>query len=186
MSEDAAVDRSPGVLRVVVLADTHLRTMLSGRRGTARQLPEAVWARLHGADAILHAGDVLDAGVLDLLRQQAPVHAVLGNNDLTLVGVLPITRTVVLGGVRIGMIHDSGAAAGRAARLRRRFPDADIVVFGHSHAPVDEFGLGGQLLFNPGSATQRRAQPLTTLGELHLANGVLIDHRILPLPTPHG
>jgi putative phosphoesterase len=175
----AHTDLSP-VLRIVVLADTHLRSS-SGGRGSALRLPESVWVHLHGADAILHAGDVLDAGILDRLRQVAPVHAVLGNNDVSLVGQLPITRLVELGGVRIGMIHDSGPSAGRAARMRRRFPDADVVVFGHSHAPLNEGGAAGQLLFNPGSPTQRRAQPVRTLGELRIAGGMVTDHRVISL-----
>jgi predicted phosphodiesterase len=82
------------------------------------------------------------------------------------------------------MIHDSGAAAGRARRLRRRFPDADVVVFGHSHAPVNEDGEGGQLLFNPGSPTQRRAQPVHSIGELAIAGGVVTEHRIIALDVP--
>ncbi len=169
---------------MVVLADTHLRSAAPGGRGTVQRLPERVWEQLRGADAILHAGDVLDAGVLDLFGEQAPVHAVLGNNDLSLVGILPVTRTVELGGVRIAMIHDSGPSAGRAARMRRRFPDAAVVVFGHSHAPLNECGAGGQLLFNPGSPTQRRAQPVHTLGELRIADGKVIDHRVIPLDAP--
>ena len=92
------------------------------RRRRWRGLPDAAWKCLRGADAILHAGDILDAGVLELLGELAPVHAVLGNNDVSLVGVLPISRVVELGGVRIGMVHDTGAATGRAARMRRRFP----------------------------------------------------------------
>jgi putative phosphoesterase len=132
----------------------------------------------------LHAGDLLDAGVLELLRRHAPVHAVLGNNDLSLTRVLPATALVEIAGVRIGLIHDSGASTGRAARLRRRFPDADVVVFGHSHAPVDELGEGGQLLFNPGSPTQRRAQPRCTFGELRLADGHVVHHRIIPVEGP--
>jgi uncharacterized protein len=169
---------------VVVLADTHLRTAAPRGRGTAQRLPEYVWEHLRGADAILHAGDVLDAGVLDLFGGYAPVHAVLGNNDLSLVGILPVTRIVELGGVRIGMIHDSGSSSGRAARMQRRFPDAAVVVFGHSHAPLDEYGANGQLLFNPGSPTQRRAQPVHTLGELHIADGKVVDHRVIPLDAP--
>jgi putative phosphoesterase len=151
-----------------------------GRR-PGRPIPDAVWKALAGADAILHAGDLLDAGVLRLLRQHAPVHAVLGNNDVSLAGVLPSTLVVDIAGVRIGIIHDSGARNGREARMRRRFPDADVVVFGHSHAPVDEVGLDGQLLFNPGSPTQRRAQPACSYGELRLARGSVLDHRIILL-----
>ncbi|MDQ2754079.1 MAG: metallophosphatase family protein [Actinomycetota bacterium] len=173
-------------LRVVVLADTHLRTPRPGSPSTAKRLPEAAWSRLTGADAILHAGDVLDVGVLDSLRAIAPVYAVLGNNDLSLGGVLPEVLVVDLGGIRIGMIHDSGPSTGRSARMRRRFPDTDVVVFGHSHAPMNEIGVDGQLLFNPGSATQRRAQPVHTLGELRMSGGALIDHRIIALDGSHG
>jgi putative phosphoesterase len=140
-------------VRIIVLADTHLLTY-PRERG---RLPEAAWSRIRQADVILHAGDVLDAGLLDQLGEHAPVHAVLGNNDTSLIGVLPQTRLLDLEGLRIGMIHDSGAVVGRARRMRRRFPDADVVVFGHSHAPVNEIGEDGQLLFNPGSPTQRRA-----------------------------
>jgi uncharacterized protein len=167
-------------MRVMVLADTHLKgtSLPQGRRA---RLLDALWSRLAGADAILHAGDVLDASVLELLRATAPVHAVLGNNDRSLVGLLPLTRSVEIGGVPIGMIHDSGPAKGRARRMRRRFPECDVVVFGHSHAPVNEIGEDGQLLFNPGSPTQRRAQPVHTLGELRIAGRAVLSHRIIAL-----
>ncbi len=160
-------------VRVVVLADTHMRT------GGHRRLPEGAYRLLDHADAIVHAGDVLDEGVLAGLASIAPVFAVLGNNDHGLVGVLPTTRVVDLGGVRVGMIHDSGAREGRASRMRRRFPDAGIVVFGHSHIPVDVEGDGEQRLFNPGSPTERRGQPHHTVGVLDLAGGEIRDHRIV-------
>jgi putative phosphoesterase len=159
--------------RAVVLADTHLRT------GGRRVLPEGAYRALDGADLILHAGDVLDEGVLDGLRSIAPVHAVLGNNDTGLVGVLPTCLVVDVDGLRVAMIHDSGPRAGRPARLRRRFPDAPIVVFGHSHRPVDDEGLTGQRLFNPGSPTERRGSPHRTVGVLELGGGELVDHRIV-------
>ncbi len=151
----------------VVLADTHIR------RGSRRRLPDAAYAHLERADVILHAGDIVVGEVLDELRGFAPVHAVLGNNDTELVGLLPETRVDVLGGVRVGMIHHSGPSTGRAGRMRRRFPDADVVVFGHSHIPWNEAGLDGQWLFNPGSPTERRAQPHHTLGTLELVDGRL-------------
>jgi putative phosphoesterase len=173
-----------GVLRVLVLADTHLHSRPLGAQRAVRRLPDSVWPYLRRADVILHAGDVLDEGILGELSELAPVHAVLGNNDRSLIGILPVTRIVELGGVRIGMIHDSGAAAGRAGRLRRRFPDADVVVFGHSHAPVNEEGDDRQLLFNPGSPTQRRRQPVHSIGELRIAGGVLTQHRIIALDAP--
>jgi hypothetical protein len=164
---------------VLVLADTHLRSELDG--SMRRWLPPAAEPHLEAADVILHAGDVLDAGVLVRLRRYAPVYAVLGNNDGDLVRALPQTLLVDLDGVRIGMVHDSGAAAGRGRRLRRRFPDAEVVVFGHSHAPVNEPGEEGQLLFNPGSPTQRRAQPSHSLGELIIHRGTILDRRIVTL-----
>ena len=106
------------MIRAVVLADTHLLTS-PRRRG---QLPESALAHLRKADMILHAGDLLDLGVLEMLAEFAPVHAVLGNNDLSLEGVLPPVRTVEVAGVRVEMIHDSGARTGRARRLHRQFP----------------------------------------------------------------
>jgi putative phosphoesterase len=160
-------------MRVVVLADTHVRD--SG----STALPPRAWDELTSADVILHAGDVVEAGLLEQLRRLAPVHAVLGNNDGALAGVLPETLTLDIDGVAVAMIHDSGPRAGREGRLRRRFPASDVVVFGHSHIPWDETGLDGQLLFNPGSATQRRSQPHRTLGILELANGQVRRHEIV-------
>ena len=159
-------------MRVVVVADTHMR------RAWDRSLPGPAWDVLAGADVILHAGDVVEGWVLDELAALAPVHAVLGNNDRELVGRLPETLEVELDGVRVGMIHDSGPAAGRARRLHERFPDRDVVVFGHSHIPWNERGVGGQLLFNPGSPTERRRQPHRTLGVLELADGVVLSAHV--------
>lgn len=127
---------------------------------------------------ILHAGDIVVPEVIQELAAYAPVHAVLGNNDHELVGQLPEAVTVDLAGVRVGMMHNSGPRAGRPARLKRRFPDADVIVFGHSHIPVDERGVEGQLLFNPGSPTERRRQPHHTIGVLELKDGAVVGHRI--------
>ncbi len=160
---------------VVVLADTHIR------RGSARRLPPAVYAALEGADLVLHAGDIVTGAVLDELAGFAPTLAVLGNNDAELVGKLPEERLFTVDGLRVGMVHDSGARKGREARLRRRFPNADVVVFGHSHIPVDAPGLDGQRLFNPGSPTERRRQPVHTFGRLRVAGGCLISHEIVAL-----
>jgi putative phosphoesterase len=161
-------------MRVVVMADTHLR------RGGKRRLPDAVYRELDRADAILHAGDVLVSDLIDELGGFAPTFAVLGNNDeAALAGVLPEVRVEELGGVRIGMIHDSGPTAGRPARMRRRFPTCPLVVYGHSHIPYDGVGLEGQRLFNPGSPTERRSQPRHTLGVLELADGRIERTEIL-------
>lgn len=136
---------------------------------------------LADADVILHAGDLVDGSVLDTLRSIAPTHAVLGNNDGALAGQLPATLTLELDGVQVGMVHDSGPRAGRPRRLHRLFPDAEIVVFGHSHIPVDVEGVNHQRLFNPGSPTQRRSQPHCTAGILELAGGRIRQARIVPV-----
>lgn len=158
---------------IVVLADTHIRP------GSSRRLPLAVYAALEQADLVLHAGDVVSGALLEELGSFAPTLAVLGNNDTALVGQLPEDRVFTVDGYRIAMIHDSGARQGREARLRRRFPTADLVVFGHSHIPIDAPGLDGQRLFNPGSPTERRRQPDHTFGRLRVDDGHLIDHRIV-------
>ena len=155
-----------------MLADTHIK------RRSSRRLSDAAYAHLSQADVILHAGDIVIPDVLDELGGFAPVHAVLGNNDAELVGLLPETLTLELAGVRVAMVHDSGPAAGRARRMRRRFPDADLVVFGHSHIPWNEVGVDGQVLFNPGSPTERRRQPRHTLGRIELEDGRVTSRRI--------
>jgi putative phosphoesterase len=162
-------------MRVLVLADTHLR------RGGRRRLPDQVYEELERVDAILHAGDVMVSDLVHELSGFAPTYAVLGNNDVAdgdLPTMLPEVRVEELGGVRVGMIHDSGPTKGRAARMRRRFPDCPLVVYGHSHIPFDGEGLDGQRLFNPGSPTERRAQPEHTYGILELAGGEVRRHEI--------
>ncbi len=149
-------------LLAVVLADTHIP-----RR--ARALPEELVPYLERADLILHAGDLIEAAVLDELSLYAPVRAVKGNVDPPDVD-LPETLEFDFGGARIAMIHDSGRKEGRRKRLKRRFPDARVVVFGHSHAPFleDEDGL---LLLNPGSPTDKRWQPHHTFALLRTEEG---------------
>ena len=159
-------------MRVVVLSDTH-----SPRRW--KRCPTAVAEHLRGADLILHAGDVCTADVLIELSSYAPVQAVLGNNDLPEVAEwgAPEILELDLDGLKIGMIHDSGQAAGRMQRMRGRFPGADLVIFGHSHIPMDA-EAGGFRIFNPGSPTDRRRQPYGTLGVLQISAGQVTDARI--------
>jgi uncharacterized protein len=141
-----------------------------------------VAGHLRGADLILHAGDVCTASVLDELAAYAPVHAVLGNNDGADVAAwgAPETLDLDLAGLKMSMIHDSGPAAGRLNRMARRFPGADLVVFGHSHIPLDE-SADGLRIFNPGSPTDRRRQPHGTIGLLTVAGGRLTEARIVPV-----
>lgn len=164
----------PDPVHALVLADTHLGPDLS-------RLPPEVWDAVEAADVVLHAGDVVTADLLAALRARRPVHAVLGNNDRTLVGALPDRLEIRLGGVQVAMVHDSGTRDGRERRLRRWFPQADLVVFGHSHEPVDAMGEDGQRLFNPGSAVQRRRQPRRTMGRLTLSGGAVVAHEIVPV-----
>ena len=160
--------------RVVVLSDTHLRS------GGKRRLPDGAYRALDDAEVILHAGDIVTADLLHELSGFAPTHAVLGNNDLDpTLAHLPEARLEIIGGVRVAMVHDSGPRSGREARMRRRFPEAHVVVFGHSHIPWNGPGLDGQLLFNPGSPTERRAQPRHTLGVLDLDAGQVVRSEIV-------
>ena len=110
--------------------------------------------------------------MLDELAQYAPVHAVLGNNDGPDVAAwgAPETLDLELAGLRVSMIHDSGPSAGRLRRMRRRFPEAGLVVFGHSHIPLDESADGLRIL-NPGSPTDRRRQPYRTYLTVELGDG---------------
>ncbi len=138
-------------------------------------------AELATADVVLHAGDIVTGDVLEALAATAPTHAVLGNNDTELVGALPEHLVLELAGVKVGMVHDSGPRKGREARLRRNFPHADLVVFGHSHIPWNAPGVDGQWLLNPGSPTQRRSQPRPTIATLELSDGRIDHPRIIPV-----
>jgi putative phosphoesterase len=163
-------------MRVLVLADTHVRDDLS-------RIPDEVWAAAEQADVILHAGDVLTPHLLDRLGEHAPTHAVLGNNDIGLDDRLPATAALELDGVTVAMIHDSGATRGRPERMHTRFPDAAIVIYGHSHQPDDSIGIGGQRLFNPGSCTTRRQAPFRSFGLLDLDTGAIRNRCIVEIPN---
>ncbi|HEX8074867.1 MAG TPA: metallophosphoesterase family protein [Thermoleophilaceae bacterium] len=149
---------------VAVIADTHLP------RG-ARRIPDPCLERLASADLILHAGDLSTVEVLrELEAIGPPLAAVHGNVDSEeLRRLLPETRIVEADGARIAMVHDAGPSRGRLERMRLRFPEADAVVFGHSHIPLHERGDDGFQIFNPGSPTERRRQPRHTMGMAHVA-----------------
>ena len=155
-------------MRLAIISDTHLP------RG-GRRLPEACVERLRAADLVLHGGDVLEAGVLGELEALGPpVLAVHGNvDDPELRRALPAERVVEADGARIGMVHDAGPAAGRLKRLRGRFPGCAAVVFGHSHIPLLEVAPDGFAIFNPGSPTDRRRQPVHTMGTAEVVGGAV-------------
>jgi putative phosphoesterase len=161
-------------VRLAIISDTHMP------RGP-RALPAECVERLRAADAILHAGDLVALEVLELLESLGPpVYAVHGNVDEPEVRIrLPAVRLIDAAGARIVMTHDGGPADDRLARLRRRFADADAVVFGHSHLPLHE-QRDGFHIFNPGSPTERRRAPAHTMG-LATAHGGSLDFELIEL-----
>lgn len=152
-------------MRLAIISDTHMP------RG-GRAIPADCLDRCAAADAILHAGDLLDVPLLALLRGLGPpVHAVYGNVDSAAVrALLPGRVELCFDGVRLGMTHVPGPAGGRLARLRAEFPRAAAVVFGHTHMP-EHAELGGFQIFNPGSPTERRRAPAHTMGLARIADG---------------
>ena len=162
-------------MRVAVLSDTHAPRFW-------KRCPPAVTEHLRDVDLILHAGDVCTVNVLEELTAYAPVRAVLGNNDGPDVAEwgAPETLELELEGLAVAMIHDSGPKTGRPLRMRRRFPNADLVIFGHSHIPMD-LTAEGVRIFNPGSPTDKRRQPYGTLGRLEINDGVVVAAEIIEL-----
>jgi putative phosphoesterase len=147
-----------------------------------RRLPGACVQRLRHSDLILHAGDFTGRPALEELQSLGPpIAAVHGNVDEeSLRRDLPERRVVAAGKVRIGMVHDAGPRRGRLERLRVAFPDADAVVFGHSHMPLHEEGDGFQI-FNPGSPTERRRAPTRTMGLARVERG-RVAFELIELP----
>jgi putative phosphoesterase len=149
-------------MQIAVIADTHMP------RG-GRTLPPECVRRLCEADLILHAGDVVGAGFLEELHALGPpLEAVYGNMDEpALKAALPEEHVVEAGEARIGLVHLPGSAAGRAERLRSRFPGCDAVVYGHTHVP-EIARVGGTWILNPGSPTERRRAPVRSLLSLEV------------------
>jgi uncharacterized protein len=141
-------------VRLLLLADTHVPLR-------ARDLPAQVWDEVAEADVVLHAGDWVAPELLDELMAKATrLVACWGNNDgPVLRSRLPERADAMLGGLHFTVVHETGAATGREARMSRRYPDSDVLVFGHSHIPWDSTTKTGLRLLNPGSPTDRRRQP---------------------------
>jgi uncharacterized protein len=154
-------------VEIAIISDTHMP------RG-GRRLPSDCLARLERADLIIHAGDLVQAGVLGELERYAPVIAVHGNvDDAEVRRMLPETALVEAGGACLAVIHDAGPSRGRLGRLRARFAGADAVIFGHSHIPLHETAPDGFQIFNPGSPTERRRAPRRTMGSATAEEGRL-------------
>ena len=146
-------------MEIAIISDTHLP------RGE-RALPDACLERLRRADLIIHAGDLMRLSVLRDLQTLGPrVIGVHGNVDVADVrAALPEADLVRAEQAQIGVVHDAGPVTGRLERMKRRFPQADAVVFGHSHIPLHERAADGFQIFNPGSPTERRRAPHHTMG----------------------
>jgi len=155
--------------RLLLVADTHVPKR-------ARALPDAVRRAASDADLLVHAGDWVDVSVLDELSALGPVLGVWGNNDGTALRArLPEIARAEIEGVRLAVIHETGAATGREKRMDAAFPDSDLLVFGHSHIPWDTTTPAGLRLLNPGSPTDRRRQPHGTMMTLTLVEGRVRD-----------
>jgi putative phosphoesterase len=152
-------------MRIAIIADTHMP------RG-ARRLPDACVERMRAADLIVHAGDFRAPEVLDDIESLGPpLVAVHGNVDAPeVLRRLPARVEVELEDLRLAVTHDAGRRRGRVERLRREFPRADAVVFGHSHMPLHEQG-GDFQIFNPGSPTERRRAPSRSMGLARVESG---------------
>ena len=155
---------------LLLISDTHFPKR-------ARYLPAPVCDAVARADVVIHAGDWVDAALFDELDRRATrLVACWGNNDgPDLRARLPERADVTLAGVRFTVVHETGAAAGRDARMSRRYPDTDVLVFGHSHIPWDTTSATGLRLLNPGSPTDRRRQPHGTYMTATVADRTLAE-----------
>ncbi|MDG4809085.1 metallophosphoesterase [Micromonospora sp. WMMD1120] len=164
-------------MRLVLTADTHLPKR-------ARDLPRALWAAIEDADVVVHAGDWVDESLLDALTARSRrLIGVYGNNDgPALRARLPEVARAELDGLRVAVVHETGPRAGREKRCAARFPDVDLLVFGHSHIPWDTEAPGGLRLLNPGSPTDRRAQPHATYLTADIRAGHLTEVKLHNLP----
>jgi putative phosphoesterase len=169
-------------VRLLLIADTHVPKR-------ARDLPPPVWAAVDHADLVVHAGDWVDVSLLGALEQRAgQLVACWGNNDgAELRARLPEVAHAVVGGVRLAVVHETGASAGRERRMDAAYDDVDVLVFGHSHIPWDSVTPGGIRLLNPGSPTDRRRQPACTYVTAVAERGRLRDvvlHALPPRSAP--
>jgi putative phosphoesterase len=169
------------VVRLLLISDTHVPKR-------ARDLPTRVWEEVDAADVVLHAGDWVEPSLLDALEARARrLVACWGNNDgAELRRRLPERNDATLGGLRFTVVHETGAATGREARMAQRYPDSDVLVFGHSHIPWDTTAKTGLRLLNPGSPTDRRREPFCTYMTATVDNGALSDVLLHRLDRPHA
>ena len=143
------------VVKLGVISDTHARTF--------DEIPFTIKNALTEVDLIVHAGDFTEKALLDGLKAIGKVKAVRGNiNSGEVKKTLPERDIFEINGKKIGLIHGSGAPWGIAGRVRGNFGEVDIIIFGHSHMPHNQY-LNGSLMFNPGRA--RDSYGLVTIGD---------------------
>lgn len=164
-------------MRLVLMADTHLPKR-------ARDLPAELWAAVEAADVVVHAGDWVDVPLLDELTARSQrLIGCYGNNDgPALRSRLPEIARAELDGLRLAVVHETGQATGREQRCAARFPDTDVLVFGHSHIPWDTTTQTGLRLLNPGSPTDRRRQPHATYQTATVTAGRLTTVKLHHIP----
>jgi putative phosphoesterase len=157
------------VSSLLLISDTHLPVR-------AKRLPDSVWRAVDAADLVIHAGDWVEASLLDALTSRATVLGVWGNNDgPDLRARLPEVARAEVDGVQFAVVHETGASTGRERRMDAAFPDVDVLVFGHSHIPWDTTTPSGLRLLNPGSPTDRRRMPECTFMTALAREGELVD-----------
>jgi len=162
--------------RLVIVSDTHVPQR-------ARAIPAPLWRAMEEADVVVHAGDWNGIALLDEIEARvARLVAVRGNNDgPEFDDRLPEVASIELDGIALAVLHDSGPAERREARMEARFPDADVLVFGHSHIPWDTTTPRGLRLLNPGSPTDKRRQPTGSYLLVTADEGVLRDVELVPI-----
>lgn len=162
-------------LTIGVIADTHIYA--HGSRDLHPAIPRLF--RRAGVDLLVHLGDINTRHVLEELGEIAPVIAVVGNNDdEELQVMLPMTTRFTVGDYTFAAVHGHGGRTAKDEAIRRWAGKVDCVLFGHSHKPLMEKS-GDTLLFNPGSATDRRWNPhfgigLISVGEDHLTPDLIV------------
>lgn len=157
-------------MRLGVISDTH---------GLLR--PE-VFDAFRDVDHILHAGDVGKWEIMNDLRAIAPVTAAYGNtDDSELRGQLPRVARVRLEGCDIVVTHGDQLGVPTPAGLHEAFPEADIIVFGHTHTPVLELLDRTVTVMNPGSAGPKRFSLPVSLGIMELEPGLPPRARLVTL-----
>ena len=151
-------------MKIGVLSDTHLKTI-------PEHLGEAIDHHFKDVDMILHAGDVVEAGVLDYFAGRV-VKAVAGNMDsYVLKNRNPVKMVLPIEGFKVGLIHGWGSPVGIEDRIRGAFEDIDILIFGHTHNATSHT-KDGVLFFNPGSPTCKRFAAQNTIGILEIGEGI--------------